>query len=119
MTLIKNFNPAEHFLELADGTKWNSKALKRGKIAVTFVDTNGTPYDIILQNTLYIPSFPMHIFSVQAATEKGSSVCFYPNSAELVTGNGTVFNIKKNGKLYFLDVFTNSNVLIAPCSTSV
>ena len=43
-----DFNPDEHFLELADGTKQNSKALKRGMIAVTFVDSGGISYDVTL-----------------------------------------------------------------------
>ena len=52
----------------------------------------------------------MHIFSVQAATEKGSSVCFHPYSAKLITADGTTFDIKKNGKLYFLPVIETTHV---------
>ena len=38
----------------------------------------------------------------------GSSVCFYPNRAELVTADGTIFNVIPDGKLYFLDMFRST-----------
>ena len=47
-----------------------------------------------LENCLYIPSYPENIFSVKAANRKGSSVCFYPDHAELIANDGTVFEIK-------------------------
>ena len=40
---------------------------------------------------------------MQAATGKGSSVIFHPNSAELQAPDGTLFNIEKYGQLYFLN----------------
>ena len=39
---------------------------------------------------------------MQAATERGASVHFKPDSAELVYNDGTKFNIEKHGKLYYL-----------------
>ena len=57
---------------------------------------------------MFIPSFPTHIFSVTAATTMGSSVCFYPNRAELVTADGTIFNVIPDGKLYFLDMLRST-----------
>ena len=104
----QNFNSAEHILELADGTKWNSMALKRGTVKVNFLDSDGNSQNIELKNTLYIPSFPTHIFSVQAVIDKGCSVSFSPDSAKLVTGNGVTFNFSKNGKLYFLNIVTTT-----------
>ena len=50
----------------------------------------------------------MNIFSVQAATQKGCSICFYPDTAKLITADGTNFNINKNGKLYFLNMVRNN-----------
>ena len=104
------FNSSEHVLELADGTKLNSMALKRGTVSVNFIDCDGNSHSVALNNTLYIPSFPTHIFSVQAATEMGSSVSFFPDSANLVTSDGTMFNLRKNGKLYFLNIVTITSV---------
>ena len=51
------------------------------------------------------------IFAVQATTtEKGASVVFHPESAELFSKGGTKFNIKKYGKLYYLHVGICSNL---------
>ena len=97
----EHFKPNEHFIELADGSKSNDIALKRGSVAINLQDSRGKVHNITLENVLFIPSYPQNIFSVQAATTKGASINFYPNSAELVS-NGTTFNIKKEGKLYFL-----------------
>ena len=100
------FVPSQHFIELADGRKYNNIALKRGSVKITLTDTLGETYDSILENCLYIPSYPENIFSIKAATSKGSSVNFYPNYAELVTANGTVFEIQCKGKLYYLQDVT-------------
>ena len=54
------------------------------------------------KDALYVPSFPQSIFSVQAATTKG--VIFNPDNAQLIYQDGTVFDIQKHGKLYYLDV---------------
>ena len=42
---------------------------------------------------------------MQAATERGASVSFNPDSAELVYRDGTKFNIEKHGRLYYLSTF--------------
>ena len=107
-----NFNPVEHMLELADGTKLRSHAQKRGTVSVIFKDSTGELHNVTLHHALFIPSFPTHIFSVMAATTMGSSVCFYPNRAELVTVDGTTFNVIPDGKLYFLDMFTTTKVYL-------
>ena len=100
------FEPENHFIELADGRKSNNVALKRGSVKINLTDTAGKTYDSILNNCLYIPSYPENIFSIKAATLKGSSINFHPNYAELVTKNGTCFEIKNKGKLYYLNDVT-------------
>ena len=55
-----------------------------------------------------MPTFPMNIFSVNTVTKKGSSVCFYPSYAELITPNGTVFEINCDTDLYFLKFYRGS-----------
>ena len=72
-------------------------ALKRG-------DVNAT-----LKNALYIATYPQNIFSVQAATERGASVSFNPDSAELVYKDGTKFNIEKHIRLYYLSTFNKND----------
>ena len=72
------------------------------------MDTTGKRVNATLKNALYIPTYPQNIFSVQAATERGASVSFNPDSAELVYKDGTKFNIEKNGRLYYLSTFNNN-----------
>ena len=64
---------------------------------------DGTQREVSLQDVLYIPSYKQDIFSVQAATEKGATVNFNANTAELVAPDGTIFDINKSGKLYYLN----------------
>ena len=78
------FAPEKHYVESADGTRSNNVALKRGDVEITIMDTTGKCVNATLKNALYIPTYPQNIFSVQAATERGASVSFNPDSAELV-----------------------------------
>lgn len=92
----------KHFIELADGTNANNITPKSGNVEVTLNTSTGKTVCVDLENVLFVPSYPQDIFSVQAATEKGATVVFRPDSAELVTADGTKFGIKKRGRLYFL-----------------
>ena len=49
---------------------------------------------------------------MQAATERGTSVTFQPDSAELVYKDGTKFNIEKHGRLYYLSTYDDVIALI-------
>ena len=100
----ESFKPDKHYIELADGTKANNVALKRGDVSVPMMDDAGRPTKAMLKNALYIPTYPQDIFSVQAATERGSTVTFGPDSAELIAKDGTRFNVEKHGRLYYLNV---------------
>ena len=97
----ENFDPAHHFIELADGSRTNNLALKKGDACVHLQDEDGNVHECVLHNALYIPSFVQNIFSVQSATERGAHVEFCKESASLLA-NGVKFQIKKCGKLYFL-----------------
>ena len=97
-----SFQPEKHFIELANGEKCNNIALKRGEVNFMIMDTSGKCVKACLKHALFVPTFPHNIFSVQAATERGASVHFKPDSAELVYNDGTKFNIEKHGKLYYL-----------------
>ena len=104
-----SFNPDNHLIELADGSRTNGIASGRGNASVVLYDVNGTSHDIILENALYVPSYDQDIFSVQAATDKGATVMFTPDCAKLKAHNGTAFNIEKDGRLYFLNNTVPSN----------
>ena len=98
----QNFTPHEHSIELADGTKVKGVAEKRGSVKIQMVDSQGNSYDAILDNCLYIPSYPDNIFSVKAANRKGVSVFFYPERAEMVAPDKTIFPIDSRGSLFYL-----------------
>ena len=98
----KSFDPKEHYVELADGTRSNNIAKAKGTFLTKFYTTNGDEVEIKLTNVLYIPSFPQCIFSVQAATKNGCKLNFQDDSAELVTQNGTVFPVYQQDRLYYL-----------------
>ena len=71
----------------------------RGKAKVKIVDNKGVIHETELHDALYVPSFKQDIFSVQCATNKGSTVEFNSNSAELKCKNGVVFEILKRSQL--------------------
>ena len=98
-----SFIPDKHSIELADGSRVSNLAKGRGKAKVKLVDNKGVIHETELHDALYVPSFKQDIFSVQCATNKGSTVEFKSNSAELKCKNGVVFEIKKRGQLYFLN----------------
>ncbi|CAM1301865.1 Uncharacterised protein r2_g1167 [Pycnogonum litorale] len=104
-----SFSPSQHFIELANGTRSNSVALKKGDASVNLVDSNRNCTSATLKGALYIPSYPHDIFSVQAAAERGATVNFRPTSAELSYKDGTTFNIEKCGKLYYLRTSLSNN----------
>ena len=98
-----DFNPSNHFIELADGSRTSGVAHGRGATSVLLFDINDSPHKVRLENALYVPSYKRNLFSVQAATEKGASVSFSSKSAELKASDGTSFPIEKEGKLYYLN----------------
>ena len=98
----ENFKPENHSIELADGSTQNL-AEKQGTVNVGLRNEDGEVCEGTLDDTLYIPSFPQDIFSIRAATKKGSTVTFGPDSSELVTKDGVRFPIREEGNLYYLD----------------
>ena len=97
-----SFQPDNHFIELADGTKMNGVALKRGDAEICLVNANGNKESVTLKGTLFIPSYPQDIFSVKSATVNGAAITFKKNMNELIHKNGTKFNIFVHNRLYYL-----------------
>ena len=75
----KDFDPAKHYIELADGSRMNKLAEGRGQAKIDLKDSQGTVRQTVLENALYVPSFKQNIFSVQCATNRGSTVKFKEN----------------------------------------
>ena len=97
------FTPEDHYVELADGTKHNEFALKRGDVRVTLRDKLGNRVAQTLKKALHIPTFPTDIFSVSSAVEDDAAVVFRKEESELILKNGTRFEVKKRNKLFFLE----------------
>ena len=53
-----SFQPDNHFIELADGTKTNGVALRRGDAEICLVNANGNMESVTLKGALSIP--PTH-----------------------------------------------------------
>ena len=95
-----SFNPSVYYVELADGTRSNNIAKKRGTVVSKLQTADGAFVEVKLCNALFIPSYPQCIFSVQAATKRDCKLNFYDSNAELVAPNGTVFPIYQENRLY-------------------
>ena len=89
-------------MTLADGTECNGTAQKKGKVEVIFTSNDGVEHSVTLNDVLYIPTYPQNMFSVNKANKQKASVVFLPNSATLIAHNGTEFNIRKEGGLFWL-----------------
>lgn len=102
-----NFKPESHIIELGDGSRTNNIVMGKGDANVFISDQNGIEYNVLLKNTLYIPSFKQNILSVQAAVDQGISFTFDPNKTELVSPQGNTFDIIQYGKLYYVNNVNN------------
>ncbi len=100
--LDPSFDADKHIVELADGSRSSGAVKGRGKAQIEVTDKEGNIRSVVLDNALYIPSYTKDIFSVQAAIAKGAHVNFSPECSELITKSGTVFPIRKSGRLYYL-----------------
>lgn len=98
----ETFDPKKHYMELANGSRTNNVALKKGDANVSLQDTQGQWTTITLKDALFIPSYPQSIFSVKAATAYGAQVIFKKGQNELVNKDGTVFSIEEYNRLYYL-----------------
>ena len=97
------FNPEDHYVELADGTRSNNVAKKRGTVLTKLQTEGGKLVEVKLMNVLFVPTYPQCIFSVQVATKAGCKLNFHENKAELIAPDGnTVFPVQQHGRLYYL-----------------
>ena len=103
------FNPAKHYMELADGTRSNNVALKREDAEVILKDVNGESVKTLLKGALFIPSYRQDIFSVKAAISNGAEIKFLQEQSELVYKDGTKFTIEEHERLYYLDTIEQSS----------
>ena len=103
----ETFNPNANYMELADGTRMNNVALKRGDAEMCLLDREGRCSKVTLKKALFIPSYPQSIFSVKAATTNGATVTFQEGWDELIHKDCTVFPIEVHERLYYLKMVNN------------
>ncbi|XP_034087587.1 uncharacterized protein LOC117556386 [Gymnodraco acuticeps] len=96
------FKPETHCVELADGTRCNGVAQRKGEAEVCLVDSGGRRHTTTLRKALFIPSYPQDIFSVKAATASGATVVFKQGKDALIHKDGTRFDIHVSNRLYYL-----------------
>ena len=96
-----SFVPEKHALEFADGST-SYAAERRGLAIAEIKDSTVKKCTAKLKDALYVPSYPCDIFSVHQAVKNGSTLVFKDNGTVIKSNDGTVFNIDKSGKLYYL-----------------
>ncbi|TWW54783.1 hypothetical protein D4764_0220080 [Takifugu flavidus] len=107
----ESFQPQNHTVELADGTRTNGAALRRGNAEVTLVDREGKRMKATLKKARYVPTYPQDIFSVKAATTNGASVNFREGHSELIHKSGTRFDIKDCAEKRIGIVYTQDQLM--------
>ena len=102
-----DFVPEQHYIELANGSKSTNVVLKKGTVVVDLRTSSGEIVKVELEDTLYIPSYPQNIFSVNAAIRKGATLIISQNQSELIAPNGTKFDVHEQSRLYYLYKITD------------
>ncbi len=87
------FQAGTHCVELADGSRCNGVAKRRGDAEVWLLDSRGRRFRTTLRSALYIPTYFQIIFSVKAATSSGATVIFRERKNVLILKDGTKFPI--------------------------
>ena len=105
----QDFNPADHWLELADGSKRNDLILGRGTARILLHDNTGIQRQLLLKNALCVPTFNRNILSFHEAIRAGLTFSLNtPGYEQMRTSEGIVFDIKTSGRLYILYTVCNS-----------
>ncbi|KAJ8418592.1 hypothetical protein AAFF_G00000910 [Aldrovandia affinis] len=87
------FQSETHSVELADGTKCNGIAQRRGTAMVCLLDNTRRQHRAQLRDALYMPSYPHYIFSVARTTNGGATITFMKEDSHMVTKGGDKFDI--------------------------
>lgn len=104
----ETFQPETHAVELADGTKCNGIAQRRGTAVIHLLDSTGRQHRAQLRQALYMPSYPQDIFSVARAANGGATVTFKKENSHMITKDGSRFDIHESGNLYYLSTVEQS-----------
>ena len=87
-TFNDSFQPDNHCIELADGTRTKGVALKRGDAEICLIDMGGNHVAVSLKGALNKPFYPQNVLSVMSATANEATIAFKKNENELVLYRG-------------------------------
>ena len=123
----KDYDPTDHFVELADGTRTNGMIKGKGNATFNITDSSGITRKIILKEALYIPSYSLNIFSVKKAADQGATFSLSDKGCSMVASNGVMFPITCVNNLYYMymvkpttvESSTQNSTLIAGCQNVI
>ncbi|KAL6461003.1 hypothetical protein MHYP_G00309690 [Metynnis hypsauchen] len=90
----ETFQPKNHVMQLADGTRITGSVLKRWNAQFELTDCNRKVARVKLTDALLIPGYPQNILSVDAAASKGARFNFEKNNNKMVLPDGTMCKMK-------------------------
>ena len=96
-------------IELADGSRTSDIVQGKGDACVMLRGNSGKLCKVTVKDALYVPTYEQNMFSVQSTTQKGATVTFTPKCAKMKAPDGTVFDIEKQGRLYYLNNVKGKN----------
>ena len=97
----ESYDPANHYVELADGKRTNGLIKAMGTANFKVKDEDGKDVSITVNDALLIPSYNINIFSVKKATEKGATCILSKKGSELITSTGAKLPIVCENNLYW------------------
>lgn len=106
----ETFQPKNHIMQLADGTRTTGIVQKKGDAQIELTDCTGRVVSIKLTDALLIPDYPQNILSVDAATSRGATFNFEKNNNKMVLPDGTTCRMKVKDRLYYLNIVTEKDV---------
>ena len=81
LTFDQSFDTKGQFIEVADGRRSNDLAKARGTAQYTITDLKGNEHKSIPESALFVPDFPVSLFSVKSVTYHGTKVTFIKGGA--------------------------------------
>ena len=110
----KTFNPANSFLELADGTTCQNLIENKGTAEIYLLDKDGERSLLVLNNALLVPSFRKNILSLHNAIKDGYYFDLNNQGSEYMRSpEGNIFPIHTSGHLYFINNLQFINTIVS------
>ena len=105
-----DYDPTDHYVELADGTRTNGLIKGKGKASFDVQDSNGNVRNITLTDALYIPTYNLNIFSVKKAADHGATFSISEKGCSMIASNGVDFPISCVNNLYYMNIVKPDSV---------